>query len=39
MTLRNGLLLGTAFLVGAVAGPEVGRLARLGDGFGSAIAQ
>ena len=39
MTLRNGLLLGTAFLVGAVAGPELGRLARHGDGFGIAIAQ
>ncbi len=39
MTLRNGLLLGTAFLVGAVAGPELGRLARHGDGFGIALAQ
>ncbi len=39
MTLRNGLLLGTAFLVGAVAGPEIGQLARSKAGFGTALAQ
>ena len=39
MTLRNGLLLGTAFLVGAVAGPEIGRLAQSKAGFGTALAQ
>ena len=39
MTLRNGLLLGTAFLVGAVAGPEIGRLAQNKAGFGTALAQ
>ena len=39
MTLRNGLLLGTAFLVGAFAGPEIGRVARHQATFGSALAQ
>ncbi|WP_419730081.1 S41 family peptidase [Lichenicola sp.] len=39
MTLRNGLLLGTAFLVGVVAGPEIGRVARHQATFGSALAQ
>ncbi len=37
MTLRNGLLLGATFLVGAVAGPELGRLAHHGDGFGAVL--
>ncbi|NPD67043.1 S41 family peptidase [Lichenicola cladoniae] len=39
MTLRNGLLLGTAFLVGALAGPEIGRLANSQVSFGTALAQ
>ncbi|MGI4745487.1 MAG: S41 family peptidase [Janthinobacterium lividum] len=39
MTLRNGLLLGTAFLVGALAGPEIGRLAHSQASFGTALAQ
>ncbi len=39
MSLRNGLLIGTAFLVGAVAGPEIGRVVRHEAGFGTALAQ
>ncbi len=39
MSLRNGLLVGTAFLVGAVAGPDIGRLVRRDAGFGTALAQ
>jgi carboxyl-terminal processing protease len=37
MTFRNGLLLGAAFLVGAAAGPELGRLAW--HQIGTAVAQ
>jgi carboxyl-terminal processing protease len=39
MTLRHGLLLGATFLIGAVAGPEIGRLVAHHDGFGTALAQ
>jgi len=39
MNSRTGLLLGTAFLAGAVAGPEIGRLARHHSAFGTALAQ
>ncbi|MBE7211557.1 MAG: S41 family peptidase [Gluconacetobacter diazotrophicus] len=39
MTLRNGLLLGAAFLVGAVAGPELGRVITRHGGIGIALAQ
>ena len=39
MSLRNGLLIGAAFLVGAVAGPGIGRIVRHDGGFGTALAQ
>ncbi len=39
MKLRYGLLIGTSFLIGAVAGPEIGRIASTHGGFGRALAQ